>query len=170
MKADLQTTSGSTETPLKQPCHPVAPHGDTVTHQPPSMSRNPSNCVSRRITPPSPSRHPYRQADKPPGPSSVAKTTTHTSPPRRRPIPMKTGPDVKYDQKNGGRAQPYTNMVIEMSTDLSSAPKTKAGPSRIVAPDVPSLSSTEGNKAPVATSEISLSLEQTKVLENVLAG
>lgn len=156
MKADLHSIPGSSKAVPRPIARSDASLSGTNAPEPLSTSRKPPTCVARRVTPPSPSRHPYKQPDAHSNASSKIIVAGQTSPPRRRTAALKTGLELSCGKTTAGTAQPRQNMVTGMSVDRNSA-------SERVPP------STEGDR-PVSTSEISLSPEQTKVLEIVLAG
>jgi len=148
MKVDLHPMPGSSKAVQTSIARSGASLSGTNAPEPLSTSRKPPSYVIRRVTPPSPSRHPYKQPDAYSTASSRTMTVVQTSPPRRMPAALRPGPEISYGETAEGTAQPRQNMVAQDKLDLPP---------------------TTGDR-PVVPSEISLSPEQTKVLEIVLAG
>jgi hypothetical protein len=170
MRADFQSVSGSSKAGSRSISQPDAPLSGTNAPGPPSSCHKPPTFVTRRLTPPSPSRHPYKQADAYSTASSKMKPADRTSPSRRRSPALNTGLNIRDGRTTEGTAQSCGKMVIDMSIDRSSISEPEGGPSSTPAQEKPDLPPTEAQKPPLRPSEISLSLEQTKVLEIVLAG
>ena len=123
----------------------------------------------RRTTPPSPSRHPYKQLTSHTSPTRKRSTPKQLEIPIRKPIPQDDPKPVKNTQQAKWAAHLPNDLVIDLTLDEVIGPVMEAGPSRPTSSAEKQYDTKTETAAPNVTT-IELSVEQRKILDIVIAG